>query len=139
VPTDWLKSKKCQQIPTLPILITLLSQLYNIICNYQLSPFFIAWISIKHENVIKFLISDLEVNLEEYRDRSRVLKRDRTGQTENRRGDRSGLNVRSVMQLDWCELLKIGKIGEPGVSFFVFLARSLKTTSFCIFYFLKKK
>jgi hypothetical protein len=68
----------------------------------------------------------------------------RTSQTVNQiRGDRSGSNVGSAMQLDWWEPLKTG---EPPVSsnrrfdctrfffLFFFSAKSPKTTSFCIFF-----
>ena len=69
----------------------------------------------------------------------------RTGQTANQRGDRSGSNVGSAMQLDRWEPLKTGKTGEPAVFsnrrfectrffFLFFSAKSLKTTSFCIFF-----
>jgi hypothetical protein len=66
----------------------------------------------------------------------------RTGQTANRGGDRSGSNVGPVMQLDRWEPLKTGKTGEPAVfsnrrfdcTRFFFSAKSLKTTSFCIFF-----
>jgi hypothetical protein len=41
----------------------------------------------------------------------------RTGQTANRRGDWSGSNVGSAMQLDRWKPLKTGKTGEPTIHY----------------------
>jgi hypothetical protein len=70
-----------------------------------------------------------------------VLKIGSADRTANRRGDRSGLNVGSVMQLDRWEPLKTEKTGKSVVFanrrfdwIRFFSAKSPKTTSFCIFF-----
>jgi hypothetical protein len=86
--------------------------------------------------VLVYIVDSL---LQCYKNRTEPVGR--TGQTANRRGDRSGSNVGSAMQLDRWESLKTG---EPAVfsncrfdctRFFFFSAKSLKTTSFFIFFF----